>query len=166
MNLEERSWDSLARSAAVPSTGESEGDWHELLCFGIGGHPYAVPVEHVREIVRVGPITPIPRVTASVLGVVSLRGEMLQLLDLRQRLGLPQQALGSRARILVVGDDRNTVAGWCVDSVDEVVRVAEDAMVAQVGSEGSGLVSGLCPHGGGFLSVLDLEKVMELDGEA
>ena len=86
-------WDGLARSAAdvFGSTGEkSEGSelLRELLVFGLDDSAYAVSVERVREIVRMKAMTAIPRSPDWLLGVVALRGEVVQVIDLRRRLGL------------------------------------------------------------------------------
>ena len=86
---EVREWDDLARAASDRGDSpESLDEIHQLLCFELAGAPYAVPVERVREIVRMGPVTPIPRTPEDVRGVISLRGEMIELIDLRRRLGL------------------------------------------------------------------------------
>ncbi|MGH7338348.1 MAG: chemotaxis protein CheW, partial [Myxococcota bacterium] len=70
------SWDELARAAALRREGHARAEvLRQLLCVRIDGAPYAVPVENVREIVRVRAITPIPRTVSSVRGVISLRGE-------------------------------------------------------------------------------------------
>lgn len=159
--LGSESWDSLAREAASPVEVEAIAE-RELLCFEIEGEPYAVPVDAVREIVRLGPVTPIPRVDPAVRGVVSLRGELLQLIDLRQRLGLSRAELSSRSRILVVGATDGVGAGLLVDAVSEVVRVPEAAIEAPAGGE-AGLVSGLCERDGRFLSLLDLSRALDFD---
>ncbi len=68
-------WEALARSA---SEGQVEADAQDrsrqLLAFDLRGVAYAVPMESVREIVRLRPITPIPRVPDQIGGVISLRG--------------------------------------------------------------------------------------------
>ena len=82
------SWDELARAASARRDASAPEVLRQLLCVRIDAAPYAVPVENVREIVRVRPITPIPRVARCVRGVISLRGEIIEVIDLRLRLGL------------------------------------------------------------------------------
>jgi chemotaxis signal transduction protein len=68
-----------------------------LVVFRLDGALYALPVERVREIVRLRPITPVPRVPAAVRGVISLRGQVIQVIDLRARLALPPAEQGREA---------------------------------------------------------------------
>jgi purine-binding chemotaxis protein CheW len=154
-------WDELGRSAATTSEPGEAGAIRQLLCLQVGNSPYAVAVENVREIVRIGPITPIPRVSHDVRGVISLRGEMLQVIDLRLKLGLPPAEITKATRIVVVQDEESRVAGLMVDEVREVLRISEDAIGATAG-EAQGLVSGLCTRGDEFVSLLDLERALEV----
>lgn len=157
------SWEALARSAAAERETVAEIDGlRQLLTFTMGGTPYAIPVESVREIVRIRPITPVPRVASDVRGVISLRGEIIQVVDLCLRLGLPSAETTRASRIVVVQPEDGRVAGVLVDSVQEVLRVSEDAIGPA--SDG-GAVEALCARGDEFVSLLDLERVLEIDDE-
>ncbi len=82
-------WEALARNAASAGTeGDRADEICQLLAFELDGAPYAVPVERVREIVRMRPVTKVPRFPEDVQGVISLRGEIIQVVDLRRRLGV------------------------------------------------------------------------------
>jgi len=140
---------------------EDSGLLRELLCFGLGGDPYAIPVERVREIVRLRPITDVPRVPAEILGVISLRGEVVEVLDLRRRMGMPAAQPTRSTRIIVLHGDEGEVTGMLVDSVSEVLRVEEVAIRPPTSGE-SAFVSALCPRGTGFVSLMNLERVLEL----
>jgi len=160
-------WDELARAAAAGGGDVSHVELEELrqlLTFSVGETPYAVPVESVRGIVRIRPITPVPRVSSHVRGVISLRGEIVQVVDLRLRLGLPAAETTRSSRIIVVHTDDGRVAGVLVDSVSEVLRVTEDAILPPTGGE-SGSVESLCVRGEEFVSMIDLERVLNVDGE-
>lgn len=157
------SWDDLARRAARNGGDAAQAAvLRQLLCFVMDGSPYALPVESVREIVRLRPITPVPRMAASVRGVISLRGEILQVVDLRQRLGLPAREPTRAMRIVVVQLEDGRVAGVLVDAVREVLRVAEGDIGPAPG-EGAGLVEALCARDGEFVSLLDLERALGVD---
>ena len=161
-------WDALARGAARERAGvDAEvAALRRLLCFGVDGASYALPVESVREIVRVRPIAPVPRVTRCVLGVISLRGEILQVVDLRLRMGLDATEVGRATRIVVVHSDEGRVAALLVDSVREVIQVSDDELGPSPAADGSGLVQALCTRGDSFVSLLDPERVLELDADA
>jgi purine-binding chemotaxis protein CheW len=160
------SWEELARAA-----GDGEGDaqareeLRQLLIFEVAGSAYAVPVESVREIVRVRPITPMPRVSADVRGVIALRGEIVQVVDLRRRLSLPPAEPARQNRIVVVHLDDGRVAGVLVDAVREVLRVAADAIGPPAGGE-SQAVEALCTRGDRFVSLIALDRVLQIDAES
>ena len=90
-------WEQLARAAASgPQAREDATLLREFLTFQLAGDPYAGPVERVREIVRMRPVTPVPRVPAALRGVISLRGEIVEVVDLR--LGSVSRRQSPRAR--------------------------------------------------------------------
>ena len=156
------SWDLLARVAAQGGQSEESIVLRELLAFSLAGDRYAVPVERVREIVRLRQITSVPRVPDEILGVISLRGEIVQVMDLRMRLGAPVTEPGRTSRIVVLHGDEGAVTGLLVDTVSEVLRVPEEAFRPTAGPE-SDFVTELCEHGGDFVSLLSIEKVLSVD---
>jgi len=158
-------WQELARGAGRRTSGDAEVELRrELLVLWLDGDPYALPVERVREIVRMRPITPVPRVPAPVRGVVSLRGEIVQVIDLRRRLGLPPADGGpsaQRARIVVLNSDDGQLTGLLVDRVSEVLRIDEEALRPPAGREADAVVA-LAPYGERFVSLFDVERLLEL----
>jgi purine-binding chemotaxis protein CheW len=160
------SWESLARGAgpapAAPRVAPTR--WRQLLTFCLGDDPYAVPIERVREIVRLPTITPMPRVPDCVRGVISLRGEMVEVIDLRRRLGMPDAEPTRTTRVVVLHDDGRATSGLLGDGVNDVMRVTHDAISETAPSEDAH-VSGLCERGNGFVSLLDVARVLDLDGE-
>ena len=97
---------------------------HELplVVFRLGNEAYSLRLHEVREIIMVGNITPIPRAPSFIEGVLNLRGEVMPVIDLRERFGLPRQAVSSVSRI-VITPIGGVSTGLIVDSVDEVKSV-------------------------------------------
>jgi len=161
---EAREWDDLARAAADRGdSSESLDEIHQLLSFEIAGAPYAVPVDRVREIVRMRPVTPVPRTPEEVRGVISLRGEMIELIDLGRRLGLGSIEPSRKTRIIVIKAGDDEVVGLLVDAVREVLRISSEAIQTATGSD-TGAVNDLCKFGDEFVSMIELDKVLILDG--
>jgi purine-binding chemotaxis protein CheW len=154
----------LARSAALHGQAPVESTAErELLVLWLDDDPYALPVERVREIVRFRAITPVPRVPAAVRGVLSLRGEIVQVIDLRLRLGLPPSpAEGRRRRIVVLHGDDGQLAGLLVDRVSEVLRLRDEELRPPATGREAGTVVALAPHGDRFVSVFDVDRVLDL----
>ena len=163
-NEELRDWDALARAAGDRrDSSDSVGEAHRLLSFELAGAPYAVPVERVREIVRMRPVTPVPRTPEEIRGVISLRGEMIELIDLRRRLGLGSIEPSRRTRIIVVKTGDDEVVGLLVDAVREVLRISDEVIQPATGSD-TGAVNDLCTFRGEFVSMIELDRVLALDG--
>lgn len=158
------SWDDLARAAVRGGEDASAGELRQLLAFDVGSAVYAIPVESVREIVRMRPITPVPRVSEDVRGVIALRGEIVQVVDLRRRLGLSPLEPTRKTRIVVVHLEDGRVAAVLVDAVREVMRVEADAIGPPAGGE-SQAVEALCARGDQFVSLIALDRVLQVDAE-
>jgi len=93
-----------------------------LVVFHLGNEAYSLRLHEVREIIMVGNITPIPRAPSFIEGVLNLRGEVMPVIDLRERFGLPRQAVSSASRI-VITPIGGVSTGLIVDAVDEVKSV-------------------------------------------
>jgi purine-binding chemotaxis protein CheW len=155
-------WESLAR-AAVSGEGQDESILlREFVTFRLGQDAYALPIERVREVVRLRPITPMPRVPGAVRGVVSLRGEVVQVVDLRTRLGMEPVPAGRTSRIVVLHGEDGAVAGLLVDSVRDVLRLSDEEIRSSGASEADVVVS-LLTDGDVFVSLLDVDRVLAFD---
>ena len=162
-DVAESPFQEVARRAAVRADAAPESSVErELLVLWLDDDAYALPVERVREIVRLRPITQMPRVPASVRGVLSLRGEIVQVIDLRLRLGLPaSRDENPRRRIVVLNGEDGQMTGLLVDRVSEVLRLREEDLRPPTGRD-AGTVSALAPQGNRFVSVFDVDRVLDL----
>ncbi len=95
-----------------------------MLTFVVGGETYGLEILHIREIIKMTEVTEVPRMPLFLLGVISVRGVVIPVLDLRLRLRLDDTPLTRAARILVVDVDGEPF-GLLVDAVTDVVRFAE-----------------------------------------
>jgi chemotaxis signal transduction protein len=79
-----------------PAAGAAQEQQWRLLVFQAGGESYALSMESVREVERVGRVTPVPGAPAFVRGLVNLRGEILPLLDVAALVGRKEAMPASR----------------------------------------------------------------------
>jgi purine-binding chemotaxis protein CheW len=98
---------------------------HAVLTFVVGGESYGIEIASIREIIKLRPITEVPRMPGFLLGVISVRGVIIPVLDLRRRLHLDETAFTRAARILVA-EMRGEPFGLLCDAVTGVVRFADD----------------------------------------
>jgi len=135
----------------------------ELLLFSISGETYAVPIEKIVEIIGVRPATRVPNSDDSIVGIISLRGTIVTILDLRRRLGHSiLAAVRDETRIIVVEQEGET-AGFVVDKVSRVVRL-DTALIGPpptlAASDQTDLIRGVFQHGNNLAILLDLEKLL------
>ena len=139
------------------------GEIFELLTFVIAGENYALDIEHIVEIVTPRDPTRVPNADDSIVGIISLRGTIVTLLDVRRRLQHPTGgAADADTRVVVVqfGDE---MVGFQVDRVLRVVKVDRTAIephpVVHV-SEQSEAIRGVFHHANALTILLDFDKLL------
>ena len=105
---------------------ENEG-LMQLVGFEVGKEIFGVDILMVREIIRSAPITAVPNSPEFVEGVINLRGDIIPVIDLRKRLNLYKGEVLEKNWVLILDID-NTVTGFVVDRVDEVMKIEEDSI--------------------------------------
>jgi len=94
----------------------------QWLTFALGDEEYALDIESITEIIKPREVTDIPRVPEFVRGIISLRGIIVPIFDLKGRLKLGRVDMGSAARIIVCQAGER-IAGFLVDSINQVVNI-------------------------------------------
>ena len=137
----------------------------EFLGFRLDQACYAVSIDIVGEILRILPMTVVPRSPRSIMGVVGVRGRVLTVVDLRERLGLASPEPTRQARILVLPWSDNESVGLYVDSVLRVYRFSTaeiEPAAAGFGREASGHVTGIARADGQLVLIIRPEPFLEL----
>ena len=142
----------------------------KLSTFRVDGDLFGVDVASVREVSRWHELTPVPLAPASVVGLMNLRGQVVTVVDLRQRLGYPPRAAGAPAPVnVVVRCDRDAVS-LLVDAVEGFADVTEEQFAARpesVRGPARELVSGAYRLSDRLLLALDVERAVDVgDGNA
>lgn len=154
--------------APRPEAGETEAP-REYLAFLLTDETYAIPIERVREIVKVPVLTEVPRGPKELLGVMNLRGEVLPAYDVRARLLLlPQvkaitgpQDVPAKSRVVLVRSDEGD-AGILTDGVEGVVRLLPSLTEsAPPGGTEKPFLAGISRRGERLYILLDVDKVLE-----
>ena len=110
-----------------PGHTEKESEPFGFLCFNLDGEEYGVDLKLVCQVVKPPPVTWIPRLPSHLLGVVSIRGSVVTLMDLRQLMGLDATSWPRTARVLIVEIGAEQV-GLLVDGVSQVRRIHPDSL--------------------------------------
>ncbi len=120
-----------------------------LVCFRVGRETYGVDIFAVREIVKAQEITSVPGASEYVLGIINLRGKIISVVDLAQRLGFGRSRIDRASRIVVVNLDGFTV-GLLVDAATEVLKLSPES-IEGAPDELKGSVNDDCLEGVGKL---------------
>jgi purine-binding chemotaxis protein CheW len=148
-------------TAAVATPGEG---LQEFLCFRVSGEMYAINIMAVKEIIRPREVTEIPRAPGFVSGVLSLRGIIIPVFNMRLRLGLPEAEKSGRERIVVVTKGEEFF-GILVDEVTQVVKISGETIEkppAVLDGIDRDFVSGIGRFNGQMLIVLNQEKILDI----
>lgn len=132
------------------------------VCFGVGEQVYGLPILAVQEVLRDADIEPVPGATPHVLGVLNLRGNVVTVIDLRVRLGLPATPADGDSRIVVV-EHRDESFGLLVDRIADVRKIIDAAIkhAPDIGAAHTAVrVHGVYTRDGGMLTLLDKESLV------
>jgi purine-binding chemotaxis protein CheW len=139
------------------------------LSFRLAEETYAIEILKVREIIGLMDITAVPLTAGHIRGVVNLRGKIVPVLDMRAKFGLPPAAARRENCIITVmaqGAKGGQLVGILVDSVSEVVKVADEELEAlpDLGAGASlDFVVGLAKAQGRVTILLDIDRVVQND---
>lgn len=150
---------SLGRRAA-----QDRGPVREFLAFALGEDVYGVDLTAVREILSPPPITLVPRAPREMLGVCSVRGLLVTVIDLRRCLDLVEAPTTRRTRILLTKSTRDEVLGVMVDEVRQVIRLAETELEIAtnvLGGDVSEHVMGIGRPADAVVILLDLASMVD-----
>jgi len=120
----------------------------DVVEFELGGERYALDINLAREIVEMMPITPIPRAPPFISGVINLRGEITNIMNLNTLLALPDKEVRNNQKIIVLVPEaaKGNNIGIIVDDVSSVRQVPEsdiEHIGAGISSEFSQFVKGI-----------------------
>jgi purine-binding chemotaxis protein CheW len=136
----------------------------ELLTFVIAGEQYAVDIERIVEIVTPRAVTRIPNADPSVVGIISLRGTIVTLVDVRRKLRHREAGAATADTRIVVIDFHHEIIGFLVDRVLRVVKSAagdiERHPVVHI-TELDDSIRGVFRAAGALTILLDLDKLLD-----
>lgn len=130
--------------------------------FQLAGQNFGVEVLSVLEVQRISEITPAPGAAADLMGAINLRGQIVPVMDLGQRLGFPPRAPTAASRMIVV-DYKGQPVGLCVDGVSEVITARTSAVepAPRLGGRiDQGWIRGVLRHKGETVLLLDPARLL------
>jgi purine-binding chemotaxis protein CheW len=134
----------------------------QWVTFRLAGETYGINVMQVQEVLRYTEIAPVPGAPDYVLGIINLRGNVVTVIDTRNRFGLESGEMTDNTRIVII-ETEGHVIGVLVDSVAEVVylRQSEIETAPNVGNDESAkFIQGVCHKNNELLILIELNKLL------
>ncbi|MEM2839435.1 MAG: chemotaxis protein CheW [Thermoplasmata archaeon] len=135
----------------------------QLVIFSLGSEEFAAEITQVREIISIDKITRVPSAPKFIFGVINLRGKLVTVVDLHERLGFQRTQPLEKSKI-IVSDIKGGVLGMMVDQVVEVSRVLESQIEPpppmSAGKIDSKYILGIAKMKDRLIVILDLENVL------
>ncbi|GAB4264350.1 MAG: chemotaxis protein CheW [Methylomicrobium sp.] len=140
----------------------------QWVTFRLGDEKYGINVMQVQEVLRVAEIAPVPGAPSYVLGIINLRGNVVTVIDTRNRFGLMSKEPDDNSRIVII-ETESHIIGILVDSVAEVVelRSSDIETAPNVGNEDtSKYIQGVTSRDNELLILVDLNKFLSDEEKA
>lgn len=135
---------------------------NELIAFRLGDQEFCVDIMSVRDIRGWTPTTPLPHSSTYVKGVINLRGAVLPVVDLADRLGF-EPAEPSARHVIIITQVGNQTIGLLVDAVSDILTVNAGSIQAtpNVASElARSFMKGVIAMEGRMISLIALDNVL------
>jgi purine-binding chemotaxis protein CheW len=145
-----------------------------LLVFRVGAERFGVELQAIDEVIDAPAVQSIPDAPATVLGVATIRGELITVYDLRTLLSvqgrLDEAGDGAGAALLFARDDRRV--GLAIDDVYDAIRIEDGDLLKAPGggaAASDGILIGLVRRAGDLIGILDANALLDAaiagDGE-
>ncbi len=156
----------LPDKAEEHEKGDSPDSLLELLTFHLSLEEYAFRIDEIQEIIRHIRITRVPRSVNYLMGITSLRGKIIPVIDLGKRLSLRgESSEGYRMqKILIVKGPKGPI-GAMIDRVDGVIRSSLSTVVEaplHISESEKKFIEGVVTANHRFISLLRTEEVMNI----
>lgn len=122
----------------------------QYIVVQIGNEKYGININYIDNIVRMSKITRVPKVQSYFNGVMNLRGEIVPVMSIRKKMGLPDDVITDASRIIIIKLEEKGSIGIIVDEVREVItlnmaevekQTAKDSFINGIGKNGDELIS-------------------------
>ena len=136
----------------------------QYIVVQIGNEKYGIDIKYIDNIVRMQKITRVPKVQSYFKGVINLRGEIVPVMSIRKKMGLPEDVITDASRIIIIKLEEKGSIGVIVDEVKEVVTLGGediDKYSPDNRDEKSDFIKGIGKHNDTLISLLDINAVID-----
>ncbi len=154
----------MANSEKAAVKAETTGNKEQYLTFNVGNEIYGLKLKQAKEIIKPPKITNVPNTEEYILGVINLRGQVIPVINLKNKLGLNENFTAEeKSKKIVVINIENMLIGLYVDGVNEVIKLSVDE-IEGVSDNRSGIreefIQGVSSFGDSLIIVLDINNLL------
>ncbi|MCM1025672.1 MAG: chemotaxis protein CheW [Roseburia sp.] len=134
----------------------------QYIVIRLGDEQYGIDIRNIDNIIKMQPITRIPKMQPYLKGVISMRGEVVPVISMRLKFGLPADEITKDTRIIVLKLEQEGKVGFIVDEVKEVVTLFSnevEKITYDSKEEKAGMINAVGKHNGELISLLDLNAI-------
>lgn len=143
---------------------DGKGIMKQFVVFKLDDEEYGIDILQVKTIEKMSEITRVPKTSSYVKGVINLRGEIVPIIDLKEKFNLGESALTENTRIIIVYADE-TIVGLIVDSATEVIDIDNELIEEppeSIDDTESGNVYGIGKLEERIVILLDVLKILNI----
>jgi purine-binding chemotaxis protein CheW len=150
-------------------TKDSGVEIQQYLTFDLAGEEYAISILRIREIIEYGQVTRVPRMPGWVRGVINLRGNVVPVIDLAVKFGMPETLTSKLSCVILVEveiDGDSVVMGVVAEAVNQVVDLSQSdiRIPPAFGTKlKADFLMGMGSVGKKFALILDIDKILITD---
>ena len=145
--------------------GADVGELIQYIVIKIDDEQYGINIKFIDNIVRMQQITRVPKVDDYLKGVINIRGEIVPVMSVRMKMGLAEDVITNKSRIIILKTEGGDLVGIIVDQVNQVLTLDSNNVEKmryddKKQKSDASFVSGVGHYEGGLVSILDLEAVV------
>ena len=139
-----------------------EYDTTQYIVTQLGEEQYGIDIKLISNIVRMQKITRVPKVSPYIRGVINLRGEVIPVISLRLKMGLSDDEITKKTRIIILTLEQHESIGVLVVEVKEVVTLDEEHVeeVSYDKDDKAKFLSGVGKYDEKLISLLEINAVL------
>ena len=141
------------------------GELRQFISFSVGEEEYGLELLRVKEVIRAREITWLPKAPSFVKGIINLRGDVIPIIDLRDKFGLESRGDTAQTRV-IVAELEGRLMGMVVDSASQVVRIPLDQIdlpPSVLGGFSKDLITGVGKREDKLVILLNPDAILTVD---
>lgn len=139
--------------------GQDLEETKQYIVVQIGSEKYGIDIGYIDNIVRMQKITRVPKVQSYIKGIINLRGEVVPVMSIRQKMGLEEDVITDVSRIIILKLEEKGSIGVIVDEVREVITIDMREVEKQASKDS--FINGIGKHNGELVSLFEINSIVD-----